>query len=117
MSKLTLIVGSLLLFVNTLLGLIISSYLPLNWVAVDIVVLINILLIYKISISQMNDGFKVSLSFIFAFLGIISSVLAVLSPDKWKDNYYLIGYILILLIEISFCFIATNLKSINGNLK
>jgi hypothetical protein len=115
MSKLILIIGSLLLFINTLFGLIISSYLPLNWVAVDIVFLINILLLYKISLSQMNNGFKVSLSFIFPFLGIISTILAVLSPDKFKDNYCLIAYVFILFIEVVFYLLATNLKLINQN--
>jgi hypothetical protein len=114
MSKLILIVGSLLLFVNTLFGLIISSYMPLNWVAVDIVFLLNILLLYKISTSQINNGFKVSMSFIFLFLGIISTILAVLSPNKFKDNYCLVGYVVIHFIEVLFYLIATNLKSINS---
>lgn len=112
MAKLILIFGSLLLLVNTILGLLISSYLPLNWISVDVVLLINTLLLYKISTSQMNNGFKVSLSFIFPFLGIISIILAVLSPYKFKDNYYLIGFILIILIEVSFYLIAENLKLI-----
>ncbi len=114
MSKLILIFGSLLLLVNTLFGLIISSYLPLNWVAVDVVFLINIMLLYKISTSQMNNGFKVSLSFIFPSLGIISTILAVLSPEKFQDNYCLVGYILILFIEVAFYLIVTKLKSINS---
>jgi hypothetical protein len=116
MAKLILIFGSLLLIVNTLFGLIISSYLPLNWVAVDFVLLINILLLYKISKSQMNNGFKISLSFIFPFLAIISTVLAVLSPDKFKDNYCLIGYVFILFIEVVFYLLATNIKSINSKI-
>lgn len=84
MAKLILIFGSLLLLVNTLFGLLISSYLPLNWVAVDVVLLINALLLYKVSTSQMNNGFKVSLSFILPFLEIIPTDLAALSPDKLK---------------------------------
>lgn len=116
MSKLTLIVGSLLLFVNTLFGLIISSYLPLNWVSVDVVFLLNILLLYKMSTSQMNNGFKVGLSFIFPFLGVISTIIAVLSPNKFKDNYCLVGYVFILFIEVVFYLIATNLKSINSKI-
>ena len=116
MSKLILIVGSLLLFVNTLFGLIISGYLPLNWVAVDIVFLINMLFLYKISTGQMNSGFKVSLSFIFPFLSIVSIILAVLSPDKFKDNYFLVGYVFILFVEVVFYLIAKNIKSINSKL-
>lgn len=113
MSKLILIFGSLLIVLNTILGMFISSYSPLNWISVDAVLLINTLLLYKTSISQINSGFKVSLSFVFPFLGIISIVLATLSPEKWKDNYYLIGFVLILFVEISFYLIAKNLKFIN----
>nr|WP_315142042.1 hypothetical protein [uncultured Flavobacterium sp.] len=113
MAKIILNFGCLLFVVNTLFGLIISSYSPLNWVVVDAILSINILLLYKISTSKMNNGFKVSLSFIFPSLGMISTVLAVLSPDKLKDNYYLIGFIFILFIEITFYLIAINLKLIN----
>ncbi len=116
MSKLKLIIGSLLLLVNTLFGLIISSYLPLNWIAVDFVLLINIFLLYKLSTSKMNNGFKVSLSFILPFLGIISTALAVLSPDKWKDNYYLIGFVCILFIEVLLYLIPIQLKFISSNI-
>jgi hypothetical protein len=112
MSKLILFFGSLLLFVNTLFGLIISSYLPLNWVAVDVVFLLNILLLYKMSTSQMNNGFKVSLSFIFSFLGIISTILAFLSPEKFKDNYCLVGYVSILFIEVTLLFLSQKLPKI-----
>lgn len=116
MAKLILIFGSLLFLLNTIFGLLISGYLPLNWIAVDVVLLINTLLLYKISISQMNNGFKVSLSFIFPFLGIISTVLAALSPDKWKDNYYLIGFVFILFIEVVFYLITLNLKLTNNKI-
>ena len=60
----------------------------------------------------MSDGYKISLSFIYPFLGLVSIVLAVLSPDKFKDNFYLVGFIFILLIEISLNLIAKNLKRI-----
>lgn len=116
MSKLILIFGSLLLLVNTLFGLIISSYLPLNWVAVDVVFLINMFLLYKISSSQMNNGFKVSLSFIFPFLGIISTILAVLSTNKFKDNYCLVGYVFILFIEVALYLITLNIKLTNNKI-
>lgn len=113
MTKLILIFGLLLFFVNTIFGVLLSDYLPLNCLLVDAVLLTNTLFLYKISSSQINNGFKVSLSFVFLLLGIISTVLATLGPEKWKDNYYLIGFALILFIEISFYLIAKSLKFIN----
>lgn len=113
MTKIILFFGTLLIIVNSIIGLLISNYLPFNWLAVDIVLVINIILLYKISISKMNNGFKISLSFIFPILGLTSIILAILSPNKYEDNYYLISFILILLLEVSFYLISINLKSIN----
>jgi hypothetical protein len=114
MSKLILIFGSLLLLANTIIGVILSNYLAFNWLSVDIVLLINTVLLYKLVTGNISNGYKISLSFIYPLLCFISVVLAVLSPNKFKDNYYLVGFILILFIEISFYSITTNIKSINS---
>ena len=62
----------------------------------------------------MSNGFKVSLPLIFSLLGFISIVLAVFNPNKFTDNYYIIGLILILLIEAVFYLIASSFKTINS---
>jgi hypothetical protein len=112
MSKITIYIGSLLIAVNTIIGLLISNYSPFNWLSVDAILIINTILLSRLSSEKMSDGYKISLSFIYPFLGLVSIVLAVLSPDKFKDNFYLVGFIFILLIEISLNLIAKNLKRI-----
>ena len=113
MSKIIIYLGSILIAVNTIIGLLISNYLPFNWLSVDVVLIINTILLSKLSNDNISNGYKISLSFIYPFLCLVSIVLAFLSPDKFKDNYYLIGFIFILLIEVTFYLIAKKMKIIN----
>lgn len=113
MSKIILYLGALLVGVNTVIGLLISNYLTFNWLSIDVILIINTILLSKLSIDNISNGYKISLSFIYPFLCFVSIVLAFLSPSKFKDNYYVIGFILIILIEVSLYLIAKNLKTIN----
>lgn len=114
MSKITSYIGLLLIAVNTIIGLLISNYLPFNWLSVDVILIINTILLSRLSSEKISDGYKISLSFIYPFLCFVSIVLALLSPEKFKDNYYLIGFIFILLIEVSLFLIAKNINLINS---
>lgn len=113
MTKIILFIGSLFVIVNTIVGLLISNYLLFNCLSVDIVLIINTILIYKLSSDNISNGYKISLSFIFPVLCVVSLVLAFLSPYKINDNYYVIAFVLIILIEILLYLIAKNIKSIN----
>jgi len=113
MSKININIGSLLIAVNTIIGLLISNYLPFNWLSVDVILIINTILLSKLSSDTISNGYKISLSFTYTFLCFVSIVLAVLSPDKFKDNYYLIGFIFIMFIEVSLYLISKNLKTFN----
>jgi hypothetical protein len=113
MSKIIIYLGSLLVTVNTIIGLLSSNYLPFNWLSIDAILIINTILLSKLSIDNISNGYKISLSFIYPFLCTVSIVLALLSPDKLQDNYYLIGFIFIILIEVSLYLIAKSIKFIN----
>ena len=113
MTKIILFIGSLFVVVITIVGLLLSKYLVFNWLSVDVVLIINTIIIYKLSSDNISDGYKIGLSFIYPVLCLVSVVLAIQSPDKFKDNYYVIAFILIILIEISLYLIARKIKSIN----
>lgn len=113
MSKIIIYLGSLLVAVNTIIGLLISNYLPFNWLSIDVILIINTVLLSKLSTDNISNGYKISLSFIYPFLCFVSIVLAFLSPNKFKDNYYVIGFIFLMLIEVSLYLIAKNIKTIN----
>ena len=111
MSKIIIYLGSLLVAVNSIIGLLISNYLPFNWLSVDIILIINTILLSKLSTYNISNGYKISLSFVYPFLCFISIVLALLSPSKFQDNYNVIGFILILLAQSTFLIIAKKIKT------
>ena len=113
MTKIILFVGIFLVVVNTIIGLLISKYLSFNWLSVDALLIINTILLFKLSTNNISNGYKVSLSFIYPFLCFITIVLAVLSPDKFFNNYYVICCILITLIEISLLIVVRSINTIN----
>jgi hypothetical protein len=113
MSKIIIYLGSLLVVVNTIIGLLISNYLPFNWLSIDVILIINTFLLSKLSNDNISNGYKISLSFIYPFLCFVSVVLALLSPQKLQDNYYIIGLIFILLIEVSLSKIAKMILAMN----
>jgi len=117
MNKIILNLGFVLLFLNTIVGLILSNYSTFNWIAADAVILINVLLTYEVSRSDRRDGFKISLSMLYSFLTLVMLLLAILSPNKFQDNYYLIGIVIILFIEFALWVVTGSMRTINSNNK
>ena len=117
MKKMILNLGFVLLFLNTIVGLMLSNYSTFNWIAADAVILINVLLTYEISRSNRRDGFKISLSILYSFFTLVMMILALLSPSRLQDNYYLIGIVVILFIELALSVTTNNMKAVNTNYK
>ena len=117
MNKVIICIGLVLLCLNSLIGVLISNYLSFNWITADIVILVNTLLILEVSKSNRNDGFKIGLSFLYSFLTFVLITLAILSPCRFRDNYYMIIIIFLAFIEFALWVITRNMKSINSNIK
>lgn len=111
MTKIILVIGILSILFNTIIFLLGSNYLLFNWLSVNVVLTINTFLLLKLKNDNISNGFKISLSFIFPILCLISIILAILSPVYFKDNYYLIGIVLILFIELALYTSVKFLKS------
>lgn len=110
MKKTTLIITALFLIVNILFGVLLSSFKPFNVAFTSIVILLTGGLIYLLQCIKMKDAFAISLSFIFAVLGIIEFILAILSPEHVPDNGYVIATIVLLAIQ-SIILLICNLTS------
>lgn len=94
--------GAILLIANVLIGLIASSYETLNWIFSSVVIIVTTLLLGRISSSLLKDAFKISLSFLFSFLGIVEFILAIIAPSQFTDNWYLIVIVGLCVIESLF---------------
>lgn len=100
MKKLIVIVGLLCLLVNYLFGVLLSAYADFNVGLNSGVILVNTLLLYGVSALSLKDGFKVSLSCLFSFMTLVEYVVCLFVPARVEDNGYLIGIIVVLLIEV-----------------
>jgi hypothetical protein len=100
MKNLILIFGIGLISINTLIGLIFSSYSIINWVVNDVIIISNSLALYYLSISKQKDAFKISISFLTVILGIIQFILCLFMPQTIENNFILISIVGILVIEV-----------------
>lgn len=110
MKNTILILGSLALVVNVLLGLLLSRYSNFNMEVNCGVIVLNTALLYCLWQFNLRDAFRISFSFLFSFLGIAELFLGCFMPQKLEDNGYLIAIIAILFVEIAL-FVITNILS------
>lgn len=99
MKKTVLIVSLVLLVVNLLAGLILSGFKPFNIAFTSIVIVLTGALIYLLRLVPMKDAFVASLSFLFAFAGLIEYILGLLSPERLQDNGFILGAVCLFAVE------------------
>lgn len=102
MKKGILFTGIAFLLANIVIGLIASSYNTFNICLSSAIIAVTTLLLWGVAASNIKDAFKIALTFFFAFLGLVEFVLAVLSPEQYNDNWYLIAIILLIITESVF---------------
>ena len=100
MKILTFIIGFLLLAFNIIAGKLLSAYAPFNMWANCVVIVANVILICMLSIIRLKDGFRVSLNFLFPFLGVIEFLSIVFCSPQLKDNGTILIVLLIILLQI-----------------
>ena len=110
MKKMILIIGSLALVLNVLLGLLLSRYDYFNMGVNCGVIALNTALLLSLYWLNMRDAYRISFSFLFSFFALIEIILGCLMPQKLQDNGYLIATIVLLFIEISLI-VLTNIMS------
>lgn len=106
------IITILLLLVNFAAGWLLSAYEPFNVYFTSIVIVLTAVLVGLPHIVRMKDAFAISLSFLFAFLGMVQFVLGCVSPARMEDNGCVIASAVILAFEFIVLLIC-NLTSKN----
>ncbi len=110
MKKGLLIFGIILLISNILIGLIVSSYETFNVCLTSVVIIATTFLLEWLSSSNLKDAFKISLTVLFSFLGLVEFVLGLIAPAQFKNNWYLVVIIVLIIIESLFV-ISSSLAS------
>lgn len=100
MKKTILFVTIAALVVNIVAGLLLSSYHTFNVLATSMVIAFTATLMYITECITMKDAFRVSLPFVFAFLGLMMFLLMLFSKSQLQDNWCVIVSLVLLLFEI-----------------
>ena len=106
-----LVLGGILVLINTTVGLVFNSYNPFNMVMADVSIILSTALIYGAYKSVMADGFKISFTVLFAITGLIRFVCSVVSPEQFKNNMVFLVFIVFLAIEGLSFFVGNSLKN------
>lgn len=96
----------ILLVINLIACLILSSYGWFNFTITSVSIVVATFLLILIDSVKLKDAFRFSLSFIVSVLFLITLVLGIICPGQLKDNWYLILICLILGFEAVLTIIA-----------
>lgn len=100
MKSISLIVGGILVAVNLLFGLLLSSYSLFNMWFTTVVLILTTIFVYVVNATRISDAAKVSFSILLPLAGIIKLVMAIASPERIEDNWCVIGCVILTVIEI-----------------
>ncbi len=106
MKHIFIYIGLLLLILNSIFGLISSTYKPLNWISNDIIIICNTLLLGFLANSKLKDGFKISMSFILPIIGLIQLIFGLFLNEHSLNSLSLISIIGLFGIQIFFLLIG-----------
>ena len=110
MKNSILLIGGIITFLNTIIGLIVSGYSGFNMVFADVSILISTGIIYYLFQSTIADGFKIGLGFVFIITGLVRFLSAVFSSEEIQDNGAVIAFALILGFEAIMLFVSAKLS-------
>lgn len=110
MRKYILIIGGVLLLLNTAIGFLISSYSNFNILFVDINLILSVALCLILSIIKIDSTLKITLAIIFIFTGFVRALAALSTSNSIQDNPVIIGILIVLTIEIVVTIIANSVK-------
>jgi len=94
------IIGLIFLVFNTLAGLIISVYLPFNYLMADLSIIITFSMIYWLAGSEHSGATKIGLTVLFAITGFVRMFCMMITPSTWENNILILVAMGILLIEL-----------------
>ena len=100
MKNLILIIGTLLIALNTLIGLILTDYSTLNFLLADLSIVLSAGIVYFVAWSKIADGFKIGLTVLFFFTGIIRFLCVAFTSKTLENNLLFIVVVGILFLEI-----------------
>jgi len=113
MKSTSLIVGCILLVLNLLIGMIISSYETFHMIANSGVIIVNTALLLVLGTLNVKDGFRYSLNLLFPAFALIEFLIICFSRPEVENNWGLIVVLLILVLQVILLLGAKKMSDIN----
>lgn len=115
MKRSIFLIGSILVIVNLLLGLIISAYGCVNLVASTVILVLTAVVLLLINgRMSLKDGYVVSLNILIPIIGLIQYLIAIFMPSRFSDNW---GLIMLLVLTVIEAVILVAAKSISTKIR
>lgn len=109
--KKIIIIGCCLLITNILLGVLLSKYAIFNICLNSVVIIITTALIALLDKMNLSPAFKISLSYIWGFIGILEYICVFFSKCTITDNWVIITNLILLLIQILILIVVKSVSS------
>ena len=100
MKYIEIYIGSLILLLNIVIGVIVSSFSLQNIIFTSIVIVTTTILMHILNKLNVKDGFKYSFIILFSFFSVIQYVLCLLSSSNIEDNWNIVICAIIFIFEI-----------------
>lgn len=100
MKSTILTIGGILVAVNLMFGLLLSSYNAFNVGFTTAVLILTSAFIYAVYTVRMSDAAKVAFTVLLPVSGFFKFVLGIISPTRIEDNWCVIGSVLLTVIEL-----------------
>ena len=113
MKKIIILSSCVLLVANLLLGAIISYYGGYNLAVSSVVIVATCLLLYLTDTIHLKDGYKISMLFLFTFVGVLEFIFSLVAPNRFTDNWWLVLVIGLIAIEVILLVITNSVSKKN----
>lgn len=117
MNKVVVLTGSILIGLNIIIGLLLSSYQNFNLMLTTLVLLYAMGAIILCNKVISNKVFVISLTCLFSAIGVIKFIAGLLSPDKIMDNWGVVTIIVLSVLEtiifVAVKYISTTIQNNN----
>lgn len=100
MKNLTLTIGCILIAMNLVVGLLLSSYDSFNMWFNTVIMIVTTAMIYCINTVSLKDAVKASMTILCSISGFVKLILGAIAPEHLEDNWCVIVCVFITVFEL-----------------
>ena len=110
MKKLIIVSGIFFIVLNTVAYLIFSEYELFNNILVSFSILSSFSMMYILSNKKNADAYRIAMSFVYSFLGLVKIFISFYSKPTFADNISIIWILGIIFVEIILLFLIGHMN-------